>query len=188
MLKNFLRWLFSDTEITFQNKATAEHDKNNGETAITLQMAGAGGKATGGIASSVGGSGGAGTSKVSDENTVGGPMPVEENQPSLTPKEEATLKGEPYISILRVDVDPDNINNGSFELDWNDKFVLNLIKNGYKIREDDTDTLIVDRWFQTVCRNIALEVYEQEQADPTKRDDIRVIQQRDLGNGYTEVS
>lgn len=107
----------------------------------------------------------------------------------LSPKEKATAAGEPYISILSVDLDPNDINNGSFELDWNDKFVVNLVKQGYKIREDDTDAMIVDRWFQTVCRNIALEVYEQEQADPDKRDnDMRVIQQRDLGGGYTEVS
>ena len=107
----------------------------------------------------------------------------------LTPKEQATAAGEPYIAILSVDLDPADINNGSFELDWNDKFVLNLVKQGYKIREDDTDALIVDRWFQTVCRNIALEVYEQEQADPSKRDsDMRVIQQRYLGGGFTEVS
>lgn len=106
----------------------------------------------------------------------------------LSPKEKATAAGEPYIAILSVDLDPNDINNGAFELDWNDKFVLNLVKQGYKIREDDTDAQIVDRWFQTVCRNIALEVYEQEQADPEKRDDVRIIQQRDLGNGYTEVS
>lgn len=106
----------------------------------------------------------------------------------LTPKEKATAAGEPYIAILSVDLDPNDINNGAFELDWNDKFVLNLVKQGYKIRPDDTDAMIVDRWFQTVCRNIALEVYEQEQADPEKRDDVRIIQQRDLGGGYTEVS
>lgn len=106
----------------------------------------------------------------------------------LTPKEKATAAGEPYIAILSVDLDPNDINNGAFELDWNDKFVVNLVKQGYKIREDDTDAQIVDRWFQTVCRNIALEVYEQEQADPEKRDDVRIIQQRDLGGGYTEVS
>lgn len=107
----------------------------------------------------------------------------------LSPKEKATAAGEPYIAILQVDVDPNDINNGSFELDWNDKFVINLVKQGYKIRPDDTDAQIVDRWFQTVCRNIALEVYEQEQADPDKREsDMRIIQQRDLGGGYTEVS
>jgi hypothetical protein len=64
-----------------------------------------------------------------------------------------------------------------------------LIKQGYKYSKKDTDQMIVDRWFQTVCRNIALEVYEQEQADPDKREsEMRIIQQRDLGNGFTEVS
>lgn len=110
-------------------------------------------------------------------------------QKELTPKEIATAAGEPYIAILQVDLDPADINNGSFDLDWNDKFVVNLIKQGYKIRADDADSQIVDRWFQTVCRNIALEVYEQEQADPDNRDaDMRIIKQRDLGGGFTEVS
>ena len=107
----------------------------------------------------------------------------------LSPKEEANAKGEPYVAILKVELDPNNINNGSFELDWNDKFVLNLVRQGYKVKEEDTDNEIVDRWFQTVCRNIALEIYEQEVADPEKRrDDVRVVRQRDLGNGRTEVS
>jgi hypothetical protein len=92
------------------------------------------------------------------------------------------------VSILRVDLDPENINSGSFELDWNDKFVLNLVRAGYKQRPDDTDQTIVDRWFQTVCRNVALEVYEQQQADPSNRDEVRVIRSRDIGGGRTEVS
>lgn len=109
-------------------------------------------------------------------------------QVPLSAKEIATQNGEPYVNILKVEIDPNDVNNGAFELDWNDKFVLNLVRAGYKIRKDDTDQMIVDRWFQTVCRNVALEVYEQEEADPTKRDDIRVIRQKDLGNGRTEVS
>lgn len=115
---------------------------------------------------------------------------VKKQEPVLSAKQVATQNGEPYISILRVDVDPNNINSGSFELDWNDKFVINLIKAGYKQREDDTDQIIVDRWFQTVCRNIALEIYEQKVADPTKReyDDLRRVQTRDLGDGRTEIS
>ena len=121
------------------------------------------------------------------------PEPLREAAPKskkkLSPKEEANAKGEPYVAILKVDLDPNNINNGSFELDWNDKFLVNLVKQGYKIKADDTDNEIVDRWFQTVCRNIALEIYEQEVADPEKRrDDLRVIRQRDLGDGRTEVS
>lgn len=107
----------------------------------------------------------------------------------LSPKEDATAKGEPYIAILKVEVDDTNINNGSFELDWNDKFVVNLIRAGYKQRNDDTDTIIVERWFQTVCRNIALEVYEQQQADPSNRETTRYdLNKRDLGNNRTEVS
>ena len=102
-------------------------------------------------------------------------------------KDAATSKGDPYVAILSVDVDPQNIHNGSFELDWNDKFLLNLIKAGYKMQDDDTDTMIVDRWFHTICRNIVLEIYEQNQADPTNRDE-RVVRTKDLGGGRTEVS
>jgi hypothetical protein len=111
----------------------------------------------------------------------------------LTPdaKAIATAKGEPYVAILSVDVDPSNINNGAFELDWNDKFLVNLIKAGYKMREDDKDSDIVDRWFHTVCRNVVMEVYEQEAADPSNRDPVtgeRIIIQKPLGGGRTEVS
>ena len=107
--------------------------------------------------------------------------------PELTAKEKATAASEPYVAINKVEINPENINDGSFDLDYNDKFVLNLIKAGYKQRDDDTDVIIVDRWFQTVCRNIALEMYEQQVADPENRD-ARVIRTKDLGNGRTEVS
>jgi hypothetical protein len=108
-------------------------------------------------------------------------------EPALSAKEKATAAGEPYVSILNVDIDPTNINNGAFELDWNDKFILNLIRAGYKQKDSDTDQVMVDRWFQSVCRNIALEIYEQQQADPDNRD-MRVVRTKDLGDGRTEVS
>jgi hypothetical protein len=107
--------------------------------------------------------------------------------PELSEKEKATLAGEPYISITKVDLDPNDMHNGSFEFDWNDKFIINLIKAGYKQKDTDTDDVMVDRYFQVVCRNIALEVYEQVVADPDNRD-VRPIRTRDLGNGRTEVS
>lgn len=118
------------------------------------------------------------------------PLPVPKKEKKLTPKEQATLNNEPYINVVSMDIDPEDINSGAFELDWNDKFVLNLIKSGYKIRDDDTDAIIVDRWFQTVCRNIALEMYEQKQADPDNRyrSEMRVVRSKDLGDGRTEVS
>ena len=113
------------------------------------------------------------------------PKPVE---PTLSAKEQATAEGRPYINILKIEVDPENINNGTFDLDWHDKFVINLIKAGYKIKAEDTDWDIVDRWFTQVCRNVALEVYEQQQADPDNRNQMRVIQTKDLGDGRSEVS
>jgi hypothetical protein len=115
------------------------------------------------------------------------PKEKKQDVPTLSEKDKATQAGEPYVSILKMELDPDDVNNGAFELDWNDKFVLNLIKAGYKQRDDDTDQLIVERWFQYVCRNVALELYEQQQADPDNRD-LRVVRTKDLGNGRTEVS
>lgn len=100
-----------------------------------------------------------------------------------TDKEIATAAGEPYVNIISMDIDPEQINNGAFELDWNEKFIANLVRAGYQQKPNEEEHVIVDRWFQNVCRNVALETYEQEQADP----DIRYTQSRDLGDGYTEV-
>jgi hypothetical protein len=80
-----------------------------------------------------------------------------------------------------MDIDPNNPGDGAFELDWNDKFVANLVRAGY---QGKTDQDIVDNWFKAVCRNVIQENFEQEQADPTNRPSNR----RDLGNGRTEIS
>lgn len=104
------------------------------------------------------------------------------------PKEIATEAGEPYISILSVELDPDDIGNGSFELDWNDVFVARLVKAGYMQRKDDTDDQIVDRWFQSICRNILNENFEQWEANQPVDSRPRRVDRNDLGNGRTEIS
>ena len=98
-----------------------------------------------------------------------------------SPKEIATAAGEPWVEVLGMDIDPTNPGDGAFELDWNDKFVANLVRAGY---QGKTDQDIVDNWFKAVCRNVIQENFEQEQADPTNRPSNR----RDLGNGRTEIS
>jgi hypothetical protein len=103
-------------------------------------------------------------------------------EPKKTPKELATAASEPWVEILSMEVDPNNVSNGAFELDWNDFFVARLIKAGY---QGKTDQDIVDNWFRSVCQNVVLEIYEQEQADPEVRNKNN---RRDLGNGRTEVS
>ena len=101
-------------------------------------------------------------------------------------KELATERGEPYVNILSMDVDPENMQNGAFELDWNDKFVANLVRAGYQKDPKDTDAAIVDRWFTAVCRNVVLETYEQYEAMNPERD--RVVKTRNIGDGRSEVS
>ena len=96
-------------------------------------------------------------------------------------KDLATEKGEPYISILSMDVDPNDINSGAFEFDWNEKFIANLVRAGYQGR---TDADLVDQWFQAVCRTVVLETFEQYEA---MNNDSRYMQSRDLGDGRREV-
>ena len=104
-------------------------------------------------------------------------------QQTKSAKQIATEKGEPYINIVSMDIDPANIGQGAFELDWNDKFVADLIRHGYQMDPRDTDADIVDRWFTAVCRNVVLETYEQYEAMSG-----RVVKSRDVGGGMSEVS
>lgn len=99
------------------------------------------------------------------------------------PKALATKRGEPYVAVLGVDIDPDNVQNGAFELDWNDIFVAKLVRAGYKGRDD---AQIVDQWFQDICRNVVLENYEQWAANPGN--EVRTVSRRDIGDGRSEVS
>lgn len=110
------------------------------------------------------------------------PKPAPEKK--KTEKELATERGEPFVAILGLDIDPDNLHQGSFELDWNEKFIANLVKAGYMMKREDTDAEIVDRWFQNVCRHVVMETWEQEEAmNPSRRVNVK-----DLGNGRKEVS
>jgi hypothetical protein len=100
-----------------------------------------------------------------------------------TPKEYATEKREPYVSVIKVDLDPENIGAGSFELDWNEYFIAKLIKSGYKGTDDSQ---IVDQWFQDVCRNVVMETFEQYEANNPRP--VSGVQKRDIGSGRTEIS
>jgi hypothetical protein len=101
-----------------------------------------------------------------------------------TEKELATERGEPWVGILSMDVDPDDLNAGSFELDWNDKFIAQLSRFGY---QGKTDSDLVDQWFQNVCRHVVLETFEQEQAmNPDT--EARFHKKRNLGDGRSEIS
>ena len=87
------------------------------------------------------------------------------------------------MAVVAVELDPDNMQNGAFELDWNEIFVAKLVRAGYKGRDD---AQIVDQWFQDICRNVVMENFEQWEANQPQEN--RMVQKRDLGDGRTEVS
>ncbi len=74
----------------------------------------------------------------------------------LTPKERATRKKEPWVSVLNTHVNKENIRNGFFELDWNEYFVQQLKQEGYGV-DGDKEEEIVDRWFRELCANIVVD-------------------------------
>lgn len=69
------------------------------------------------------------------------------------PKEYATRRKEPWVSVLDVKVNEDNVRNGFFELDWNKYFIAQLIENGYGV-DNDPEEEIVDRWFRDIVYNM----------------------------------
>ena len=74
----------------------------------------------------------------------------------MTPKERATAKGEPWVAVLDTKVNPENIRNGFFELDWNEHFILQLKQAGYGF-EGDPEEEIVDRWFRDIVSQMLAE-------------------------------
>jgi hypothetical protein len=99
-----------------------------------------------------------------------------------TPKERATLKGEPWVGVLNTHVNQDNVRNGFFELDWNEQFVLQLKQAGYGF-DGDPDEEIVDRWF----RDLASSMFLEQGLDPRSRTAgfINVVP---IAKGKSEVS
>lgn len=75
-------------------------------------------------------------------------------------KEVATLKKEPYVNVMKLEVNPENAKAGYMELDWNDHFVEFLHGNGYK---GESDEAVVNKWFNDVCRTVLVqEIADQD--------------------------
>ena len=94
-------------------------------------------------------------------------------------KEQATKKGEPWVAVLDTQVNPENIRNGFFELDWNNEFIERLLDAGYK---GETNEEIVDAWFRTiVTQMLAEEGVDQDRG-------MGYINVNPLDEGRSEVS
>lgn len=114
--------------------------------------------------------------------------PADTKSKKKSAKELANEAGEPYISVVNVELDPDDVGNGAFELDWNEVFIARLVKAGFMQKKGETDAEIVDRWFQSICRNILNENFEQWEANQPIDARPRRVDRNDLGNGRTEIS
>jgi len=119
---------------------------------------------------------------------LGAKKEVEENQPTPeearrkaldVEKEQATKEKKPWVAVLDTQVNPDNIRNGFFELDWNNEFIEQLLDAGYS---GETNEQIVDAWFRTIVS----QMLEEEGQDPkTGAGYINVVP---IDKGKSEIS
>ena len=105
----------------------------------------------------------------------------EQKEATLTPKEIASKRKEPWVDVISFKVNQDNIRNGFYELDWNEYFIEELKKEGYGY-EGDQEEEIVARWFRDICINAAA----AEGIDMTERE-TGYINVTKLTGGRSEV-
>ena len=97
------------------------------------------------------------------------------------PKEYATRRKEPWVNVIDVKVNEENVRNGFFELDWNEYFIAQLVQEGYGV-DNDPEEEIVDRWF----RDIVFNMLEEEGQDTNRGAGyINVVP---IAKGKSEVS
>jgi hypothetical protein len=97
------------------------------------------------------------------------------------PKEYATRRKEPWVNVIDVKVNEENVRNGFFELDWNEYFIAQLVQAGYGV-DNDPEEEIVDRWFRDIVYNML-----EEEGQDTNRGAgyINVVP---IAKGKSEVS
>jgi len=105
-------------------------------------------------------------------------MKVKKTTKSKKTKKDKNKSEEPWVKVLNMNVNPENPKNGFFELDWNDEFVNMLKQNGYT---GESQEVIVDRWFQSLCRTIG----NEQGMDITGAGYVQINRRDD---GKTEVS
>jgi HSP90 family molecular chaperone len=105
----------------------------------------------------------------------------EEERRAILEKEkaQATKDKKPWVAVLDTQVNPDNIKNGFFELDWNNEFIEQLLDAGYS---GETNEQIVDAWFRT----IVAQMLGEEGQDPKR--DAGYINVVPIDKGKSEIS
>ena len=94
-------------------------------------------------------------------------------------KKAAEKAKKPWVAVLNTHVNPKDIKNGFFELDWNNEFIEQLLDAGYS---GETNEEIVNGWFKT----IAMQILEEDGLD-TQRD-VGYINIKPIDKDKSEVS
>ena len=94
-------------------------------------------------------------------------------------KEAATANGKAWVAVLDTQVNPENIKNGFFELDWNNEFIEQLLDAGYK---GESQEEIVDAWFRTIVMQM---LDEEGQSTDREMGYVNVVP---IDKGRSEVS
>jgi hypothetical protein len=89
-------------------------------------------------------------------------------------KKKASLKNEPWVTVLNMGIDQDQVTQGYFELDWNDQFVTMLQEAGIQGTSDED---IVNKWFNDVCKTVLLQQgadldYGLQEINTAEREDV----------------
>lgn len=102
-------------------------------------------------------------------------------------KNEATIKGEPYVAVINSNYKPeDKLDGLYFEFDWNDLWIDELKANGY---QGFTDDQIVQRWFEDLCRGVVDETMNEDDGQPVPfNSNGRTINKVRRDGGPTEYS
>lgn len=95
-------------------------------------------------------------------------------------KEAATKAGEPWVSVIDTQVNPADIKNGFFELDWNNEFIEQLLDAGYS---GETNEDIVNAWFTTIVYQMV-----DEEQDVDKQPEVGYIKIVPGNKGKSEIS
>lgn len=78
-----------------------------------------------------------------------------EEELTLSPKELANKRKEPWVDVIGFKVNPDDVRFGFFEVDWNDLWVLKLKQEGYGA-DGDPEEEIISRWFRDILVSAAV--------------------------------
>jgi len=98
-------------------------------------------------------------------------------------KKVAAIRKEPYVNVISMGIDPDNVVQGYFELDWNDEFVKMLTSAGITGTSDED---VVNKWFNGVCRTVLLDA--ERDLDYGMQENNDVIRRKTKESNSTEQS